>query len=1493
MAAQQFAFEKNLTYTIYTAFDEVIEPTGLVGPHFDWETPAYWTTGEQTQKSITWKIGSNSDFDTGIFLDGSPWVKDNGDIHLLEVTPASAMKQNAFYENFAVNETVINPDLGKAVSSQIGQTSKRCGDNIQGYKSTVDTSQYGAALKIGKTCIPNKAFLNWNLAGWTDEPTEKNPEGVHHDDGGDKGFRYDEIDEQTATDWMMYKLITDEDTGGGKGTVAFNVGWDGRGSLTAAPRSAPRDEPPANNKEASDRGMVYIDKDGSVQQGVDPVDQAWIFNWQSGFGWQRTSLSRSLVSENTEENSDPISGVDHWWTEGNVTRGTKEDGGRLYQNAQENSRPRPGLDPDGGVRYYGTSNTDLLSNVGGCSTAYDKALEYSGEFLDRHGVVRYSGVWDRKPRKLETYDSVLGCNSHYSESGMLAAREEFRKIYQRFLDGWQGKLDKDGNRVDPEHPEWVIDVSGWDEVDGESPPEGNDGLLSWDYDLNDISYEQSSPTKFAWGNGQPRGSCVNIFASLTVVPDDEESNFTDWNKKFRPPMNWDPTDKPNMPFMEELEDIEEFNLGGDNPNYGDSDDASNYAGSFQKYYPEVDMDGVQYGWVRQPNSDQYPMTREVYGNYWKLWDYFLEKTWGIGSVNFRPPRFGSTRLLLSPSDQDDSVQGFSNSKANAASEYGSSEAMMQEPTMLLAFDKNVDTDPLFDEMKDHHGLNNTPEELRQRLRRVITQKGIDLYGAYASLGKRVVSNAGHGEPYDWYLFFALGTVDSQGANNSRDKIKHIYEGNIGNVANGTYTTIDTEKANSMEPDGNGYGSYSSSLYAIGPQLGVQWNINNSSVDALPGPTTGTWGETHPTGGVLHGGRIHSVIAENVENHTLPDPGQEGGPTSTFAWGTPTGSPTNRLNYQTLTIKAPLPSTCGGGYGSGYDEDTGEWDVPPSGVEGLMEAVSLYRDDNENVNIKIRPLYDQVENREPIPHDKLYHVNGYDSNQANICTSRDNNGCDCSPNSGPFSFKTTIQGKGLWNMAINKPPYFATNKFVGFYVRNRRTNKITRIVSQGVDNTQFECASSGDTLKGLVYPTNMSIVLTLQENIDIQENEKVDLIPASVQDIDSGYAVFNDTGEMSSMIGLGNYDYVFTRGQGTVALITRLLAWSDSSIPNSVAGIRDALPTYWKFIYDKSIGFSTYEPLRFKGFTPNYGASKLLYTNGSSNAPHNQSGGEVINGGLTHYPNPDLIQWKDIGWPTLFRAFIRSLLVDQLDKPLEMAHFYNDVPDHIYRWPSCSNDTSVDVCNTSSLGTIGAVITERPSYQGPQHVHVDDVEGNQISSLDSDGNPRLCSGGNQCDVQIPPNNLADGIEFYRVSIPRDVDVNIAQANLEELLGDCSNCTKTLDPSWKDYRTYDAVVLRSRKTNYNDKDGEYSSNESLDYSYVNPNNNYKLHVWVGGTNKPVEMKLIAEAKIENDTQQWPQDYNWTQIWALPHSIKYTPHLYAKYRGDMDTTHFFATC
>ena len=93
-------------------------------------------------KTITFTVGSEDPIESGYFLDGSPWVRNNAaGVFLVKVDPEPEEKLNAYYESFMVNETVINPDSGKVLGCQVGQTSILPG-RLRNFNLEVDTRHW-------------------------------------------------------------------------------------------------------------------------------------------------------------------------------------------------------------------------------------------------------------------------------------------------------------------------------------------------------------------------------------------------------------------------------------------------------------------------------------------------------------------------------------------------------------------------------------------------------------------------------------------------------------------------------------------------------------------------------------------------------------------------------------------------------------------------------------------------------------------------------------------------------------------------------------------------------------------------------------------------------------------------------------------------------------------------------------------------------------------------------------------------------------------------------------------------------------------------------------------------------------------------------------------------------------------------------------------------------------------------------------------------------
>ena len=252
--------------------------------------------------------------------------------------------------------------------------------------------------------------------------------------------------------------------------------------------------------------------------------------------------------------------------------------------------------------------------------------------------------------------------------------------------------------------------------------------------------------------GYKRESMYDMLGCMVVVPDDG----VNYSTRFRPPVNWDPTDRANAPYFTENPSLESHTFSS---------------------YPATDIEG---------NSVTWDIAIE---------DYFKPERRSANNDNAGPLRLGSVRVTPGGSQWDDSVQGWSRSMDVTWNEYGADEAQDVEAMTMLAFDGT-------------YGDNNGADPAKRNLvRRALIQRGIDIYGAFRSQGKFNFANGAHTEPYDWYLLWALLGTSS---GTLRDDIVSVMDGNLGKASNGTL-----KNANDLLPNGlSGIGSNRGQIYKM-------------------------------------------------------------------------------------------------------------------------------------------------------------------------------------------------------------------------------------------------------------------------------------------------------------------------------------------------------------------------------------------------------------------------------------------------------------------------------------------------------------------------------------------------------------------------------------------------------------------------------------------------------------------------------------------------------
>ena len=554
---------------------------------------------------------------------------------------------------------------------------------------------------------------------------------------------------------------------------------------------------------------------------------------------------------------------------------------------------------------------------------------------------------------------------------------------------------------------WREDVDGYDYKDfvqyydptGELDNPDNIVPISWSGWSTDTSSKFGAEVR-GWGiDGENRRSVIDMYGALVCVP----YNGINYNERFRPPFNWDPTERYIAPYIEERSELEDFNFGG--PVLSPPADLT----ECQLYYPEYGMDNeiwprqtpvdnnfnetcdcteyIDYDWEENPdNISAVCKARCTLGSVWRLSDFFVETAWDIDNniQNFQLPRLGTIRPIFDPSERDDSVQGFNNSTSITTGEYAAIEVGLLHGMAPISFDKNMDYDPAITKLaafdaETEHRLTDVSlfdgSAYRKKIRRTFTQRGIDVWGAMRSMGKFTSPNGGHSEPYDWYILFALMCTGYQ-------SIFDHFNGEVGSKSNGTYKSTDH---NSARQKLTGYGTFCTNLGDMGNVGGQSYDINNSSFMASAGPNQ----FNRNGGGFFHNCRIPDLKVTKVEQFDLSDTGYGEGaqvagiPEDTLD-GVPQGTwtydpslqpganpkryydldadgerveivPEGNTKFTRIALSVPEPATAGGTYGIGSfavnGDNAGEWVwqtedaegnaiAPPSGIRGLMQEVAI-------------------------------------------------------------------------------------------------------------------------------------------------------------------------------------------------------------------------------------------------------------------------------------------------------------------------------------------------------------------------------------------------------------------------------------------------------------------------------------------------------------------------------------------------------------------------
>lgn len=121
--------------------------------------------GQDTIQTDTyiWRVGSTNPIESGTFLDGTPWVVDNGDLYLIDCAPKEQIIETNEGHGI-VGRTVINPDLGKMKVDEewTGATFPKqvLSDHRRGVLCTTDQSLIGkkSYTLIAQPLVPGNGF---------------------------------------------------------------------------------------------------------------------------------------------------------------------------------------------------------------------------------------------------------------------------------------------------------------------------------------------------------------------------------------------------------------------------------------------------------------------------------------------------------------------------------------------------------------------------------------------------------------------------------------------------------------------------------------------------------------------------------------------------------------------------------------------------------------------------------------------------------------------------------------------------------------------------------------------------------------------------------------------------------------------------------------------------------------------------------------------------------------------------------------------------------------------------------------------------------------------------------------------------------------------------------------------------------------------------------------------------------------------------------------
>ena len=374
--------------------------------------------------------------------------------------------------------------------------------------------------------------------------------------------------------------------------------------------------------------------------------------------------------------------------------------------------------------------------------------------------------------------------------------------------------------------------------------------------VSSISHEEPY---FAWGRSpESRESIMDMYGVLTVVSSDRASSAS---QRFRPPVNWDPSDKANRPFYKER--TISSGLLIDKPDRGIDDTTATNP------FTDISL------------SDFYDFDKSD-----------------------RRLRTGTVVPWVGSGEWDDTFQGYARSFCRSVVEYGSKEGEEVEPMFLLALDSTI-----------------TDAE-RKLYRRILAQRGLDLYGGYRSLGKFFRPNGGHAEPHEFYIIAADMFCEPENDSPEPYNLEDMMNGIVGNTGNNTFKSLGSNTPLSEVTDWTGV---TNGIFALSIQ-----------------------GMSHYRAQSHHFGVSADIeFGPRVVNATVLSTGVSG---------------SNRTNIPWIILEPPIPSngSTGGdksndslGFFSGDDQRRNGGNIIREGRWGNSKNIPYLRNTNNFVGIRIR------------------------------------------------------------------------------------------------------------------------------------------------------------------------------------------------------------------------------------------------------------------------------------------------------------------------------------------------------------------------------------------------------------------------------------------------------------------------------------------------------------------------------------------------------------